>query len=570
MRRDTRPSRSSLVWSTAVSRSALFPLFLLTCVLACNGREARPAVPLVAPPSSGLAAAPAAGEPVHVRLLAFNDFHGNLMPPTQRLPKMDVPLGGAAYFAAHVKKLSAGHPNTLLVSAGDIIGASPLTSALFHDEPTIEVMNAMGLTATTIGNHELDEGVRELERVAHGGCHPKDGCKFESAFAGAKFDYLAANMTASASSNPPLPPYVVRDVAGIRIAFVGMPLEGTPHSVTPEAISGLAFDDEVKTANALVPELRAKGIETMVLLIHEGGETKNPGLDECTDLKGPIVRIVEKLDPAYDVVVSGHTHQLYNCTVAGRPVTSASSFGRVITAIDLDIDPTSKNVVRAEAHNHAVTHDIEPDKVVEAIVDRALAAAAPLENRVIGRITETLTGDSRGGRESTLGPIVADAQLEATRKAGATIAVMNAAGLRTDIVYAKSGAEKEDGLVTYGEAFAAQPFANGLVTLTISGEELAKVLERQLRGNGVFVSEGLVVHWDRASGAPPKLLLRGKPVAPSQALRVTANSFLAERDPGFAKATDRVPGPGDLEAFEQYFSKHKTVRPPTASRIVKP
>ena len=549
-------------------KKTLLLLPLVLSALACGGRDPQPLAP---PSKSAVAPSPAAleSEPIHVRLLAFNDFHGNLKPPTQKLPKSDVPVGGAAYFAAHLKKLATGHAHTLIVSAGDLIGASPLTSALFHDEPTIEVMNAIGLTATTIGNHELDEGVSELERMQRGGCHPKDGCKFESPFPGAKFAYLAANMTVKASKSAPLPPYVVREVAGIPIALVGMPLESTPHSVTPEAVAGLDFEDEDRAANALVPELRAKGIETMVLLVHEGGESKSTGLDECSDFKGPIVRIVEKLDPAYDVVVSGHTHQLYNCKVAGRPVTSASSFGRVITAIDLDIDPKTKNVIKAEAHNHAVTHDVEPDAAVQAIVDKAIAAAAPLENRVIGKITETLAGDARDGKEATLGRVIADAQLEATRKAGATVAIMNASGIRTDIVYPKSGDEKEDGLVTYGEAFAAQPFGNNLVTMTISGEELARTIERELRGNGIFVSEGLVVRWDRDSHAPPTLLLNGKPVAPTEQLRVTATSVLAERDPGLAKATDRTPGPDDLAALEQYFGKHKIVHAPKTARLVK-
>jgi 5'-nucleotidase len=507
-------------------------------------------------------------EPVRVRLLAFNDFHGNLMPPTQKLPKSDSPVGGAAYFAAHMKSLAAGHRNTLIVAAGDLIGASPLSSGLFHDEPTIDVLNAIGLTATTIGNHELDEGIGELERMRRGGCHPQDGCKFESPFPGAKFDYLAANMTLKASKQSPLPAYVVREVAGIPIALVGMPLEDTPSSVIPTGVAGLAFSDEVEAANALVPELRAKGIETIILLIHQGGESKSTGLDECSNLSGPIVRIVEKLDPAYDAIVSGHTHQLYNCKVAGRPVTSAASFGRVITTIDLEIDPKTKDVVKAEAHNHAVTHDVEPDAAVQAIVDRAVAAASPVENRVIGRITETLTGDRHSGQEATLALVVADAHLEATKKAGARIALVGAGGVRADLVYARSGDEKEDGLVTYGEAFAAQPFGNGLVTLTVSGAQLAKTVEHQLRRSGLYVSEGVVIHWNRDATVPPKLSLNGKPIAATDSIRITTNDYIANTDPTLAQITDRTRGIGDLEALEQYFANHKVVHRPKTPRVM--
>jgi 5'-nucleotidase len=547
---------------------------LVSFFVACGGNEPEPQQP-VAPSAKAVpvadAAPPAASASVQVRILAFNDFHGNLKPPTNKLPKIDQPVGGAAYFAAHLKKLAEGHPNTLIVSAGDLIGASPLTSGLFHDEPTIEVMNAIGLTATTIGNHELDEGADELLRMKKGGCHPKDGCKFDKDFPGAKFDYLAANVNVKASSSTLFPPYVIKEVAGIPIALVGMPLEDTPHSVLPEAVVGLEFGNEDKVANALVPELRKKGVETMILLIHEGGETKSPGLDDCHELKGSIVPIVEKLDAAYDAVVSGHTHQLYNCKVAGRPVTSASSFGRVITTIDLEIDPKTKDVIKAEAHNHAVTQDIPPDPTVQAIVDKAIAAAAPIENRVIGKITDTLSGGARNGQESTLGRVVADAELEATKKtAKAQVALVNAAGIRADILYAKSGDEKEDGLVTYGEAFAAQPFGNKLYTMTVTGEELAKTLERELRGAGVYVSEGLVVKWDRDAKDPPKLTLNGKAVTPAQKIRVTTNNFLADRDPGLAKVTERTPGPVDLDALEAYFAAKKIITPPKTSRLQKP
>jgi 5'-nucleotidase len=551
-----------------IRNSALGLVSLL--LLACGDSTPPPMPPPAPTPVAAVPpdAAPAAAAPVQVRILAFNDFHGNLKPPTNKLPKIDGPVGGAVYFAAHLKKLAEGHPNTIIVSAGDLIGASPLTSGLFHDEPTIDVMNAIGLSATTIGNHELDEGLDELLRMKNGGCHPKDGCKYSTSFGGAKFDYLAANVTKG--SEHPFPPYVIKEVGGIPIAFVGEPLEDTPHSVVPEGVAGLTFAPEAKTANALVPEIRARGVETMILLIHEGGEIRNPGLDECNDFKGSIIGIVEKLDPAYDAVVSGHTHQLYNCKVAGRPVTSASSFGRVITTIDLDIDPKTKNVIKAEAHNHAVTQDVPPDPAVAAIVDKAVAAAAPIENRVIGHISASLKGGGRDGEESTLGRVVADAELESTKKtAKAQVAIVNAAGIRADILYPKSGDEKEDGLVTYGEAFASQPFGNKLLTMTVTGAELASCLERELRGAGIYVSEGLVVHWDRDSKDPPKLTLNGKPVAPTQKIRLTTNNFLAERDPGLAKITDRTPGPLDLDALEQYFGNHKVVNPPKTARLQK-
>lgn len=549
------------------SRKLLLSTIAVAVIVSCGGPEEPAVAPVPSAKVAAADAAPPAPAVVKVRLLAFNDFHGNLKPPTNKVPKVDGPVGGAGYFAAHLKRLADGHPNTVIVAAGDLVGASPLTSALFHDEPTIAVMNTIGLGVTTIGNHELDEGMDELLRLKKGGCHPKDGCKFEKEFAGSKFDWLAANVTRGSES--PLPGYVIKEVGGIPIAFVGMPLEDTPRSVVPEGVAGLSFANEDKVANGLVPEIRAKGVETMILLIHEGGESKSPGLDECNDFKGSIVGIVEKLDPAYDAVVSGHTHQLYNCKVAGRPVTSASSFGRVITTIDLEIDPKTKNVTSAVAHNHAVTQDIAPDPTVQAIVDKAVAAAAPLENRVIGKISDTLAGGGRNGQESTLGRVIADAQLEATKKLGAKIAFVNAAGIRSDIVFAKSGDEKEDGLVTYGEAFAAQPFGNTLVTMTVTAADLAETLGRELRGAGVYVSDGLVVKWDRDSKEPPTLLFKGKPLKGTTPVKITTNNFLADRDPTLAKVKDRVNSGADLDALEAYFAAHKVVEPPKKPRLTK-
>ncbi|HVH47734.1 MAG TPA: bifunctional metallophosphatase/5'-nucleotidase [Labilithrix sp.] len=553
--------------------SAIFCLLAAATTLACGASTPEQTRPQAVTPSTPAAVrdAGAATDTIRVRLLAFNDFHGNLKPPTGHVPKVDGPVGGAPYFAAHLRKLATGQPNTLIVAAGDLVGASPLASALFHDEPTVAVMNAVGLSVTTIGNHELDEGIDELLRLRKGGCHPKDGCKLEPSFTGARYEMLGANMTSTTGGAPPLPAYVVREVGGVPIAFVGMPLEGTPHALPPESVTGLTFADEVKTANALVPEIRAKGVETIVLLIHQGGETTSPGLDECNDLRGPIVKIVEDLDPAFDAVISGHTHQLYNCKIGGRPVTSTSSFGRVITALDLDIDPKTRDVVRTEAHNHAVTHDIAPDPVVQAIVDRAAAVAAPLENRVIGHIAETLTAAGRNGGESPLGSVVADAQLEATKKLGAKAALVNAGGIRTDIVFRTGKDAKDNGVVTYGEAFAAQPFGNRLVTLTITAAELATVLERSFKADGIWISNGLTVRVDSAAnaGSGISLALDGKPLPPKANVRITTNSFLAERDPILRTGKDRVTGPIELDALEAYFAAHPVVSPPKKARILR-
>lgn len=540
----------------------------------CGDGGAKVATPAATPSPSSSASSTALARPapaaanVKVRLIAFNDFHGSLKPPTQKLPGTEGPVGGAVYFATHMKKLADGHPNTLVVAAGDLVGASPLTSAMFHDEPTIDVMNAIGLNVTAMGNHELDEGIDEVIRLKKGGCHPKDGCKLGATFGGAKYEILAANVTMTSTKQAPLPGYVIREVGGVPIGVIGLPLTGTPHAVAPEGVVGLSFADEVQSINALVPEIKQKGAETIVVLIHEGGEGRAPSLDACNDFKGPIVKIVEGLDKAIDVVVSGHTHQLYNCRVSGRPVTSAASFGRAITTIDLEIDPKTKDVVKSEAHNHAVTQEVTPDPTVQKILDHALSIAAPIENRVIGRITETLTASASGSAtgESPLGDVIADAQLEATKKLGAKVALVNQSGVRSDLIFAKSGEEREDGLVTYGEAFASQPFENRLVTLTVTGEALASVLEKTTTKGGLLVSQGLVVKMKEGVAT---LELGGKPLAPKSNVRITTNSFVAEREPALKEGKDRVAGPTDLEALEQYFKAHPKVSPPKKPRIIK-
>lgn len=548
----------------------LLPLALLP-LLAC---ETTPPPAAPTPPVASTPAAPPAAPPVVVRLLAFNDFHGNIKPPGGKVPKVEGEVGGAAWFGAHLKKLGAGQPNTLVVAAGDLVGASPLGSALFHDEPTVEIMNAFGLTATSLGNHELDEGPAEVLRLKNGGCHPKDGCQFDPQFPGAKYDILGANIHNTKDDSLFLPAYTVREVQGIKIGIVGMPLTGTPRTVTPAGTAGLRFEDEVKAANAVVPELKKQGIETIVLLIHEGGEAREPALDACNDFHGPIVKIAENLDPAYDVIVSGHTHQLYNCVVGKRPVTSSYSFGRVITAIDMTIDPKTKDVVKTEAHQHAVTHDIEPDPAVKAIVDKAEKMAAPLESRIIGTITETLSSKRAGNHlTSGLGTVIADAELEATKKSGAKLALVNSSGIRGDIQFAtKNGTDKTvDGQVTFGEAFATQPFGNTLVTLTVTGAELMQLLDRYVNsGAPMEVSEGFLAEYtvDGKRKTITDVKIGGVKLDPKGKIRLTTNSYLADHDSELRNATDRVVGPGDMEAFEAYFKAHKQITPPKKPRFV--
>jgi len=453
-------------------------------------------------------AAAAAPKPkdVQVQLLGLNDFHGHLeantpgtITPSPGAAR--VTAGGAEYFATHVRAKEATNPNTLIVSAGDLIGASPLLSALFHDEPTIEAMNLIGLDLNAVGNHEFDEGATELARMQNGGCHPTDGCQDGNGFAGAEFGFLAANVVDEATREPIFPPYAIRKFDGIKVGFIGMTLQGTPDIVSPSGVAGLDFLDEAETANRYAEELRNQhGVRAIVVLLHEGGVQSAPGgINDCNGISGPVVDIVGRTTSAVDLFVTGHTHSAYNCVLGGRPVTSASSFGRLLTDIDLTLDGNSKDVVQVSANNLIITQNVFKAPDITALIDRYNAIAAPLRDRVIGRISADITRTPDDSRENAAGNLIADAQLAATDDAGtgnAVAAFMNPGGVRADFTYAASRSEA-DGEVTYGEAFTVQPFGNSLVTMTLTGAQLYEMLKQQWCGgpSGRVLLPSATVHY---------------------------------------------------------------------------
>ena len=526
--------------------------------------------------------APPAG-PLSVKLIAINDFHGNLKPPQGGIRVPDparpgqflvVPAGGAEYLATAIAAAKAKNPHHAVVAAGDLIGATPLLSALFRDEPTIESMNAMGLEISAVGNHEFDKGAAELLRLQRGGCHPSEGCQGPSPFKGAKFMYLAASTIVRATGETLMPAYTVKRFEGVPVAFIGLTLEGTPRIVTPEGVRGLKFRDEAETVNELVPRLQSEGVQAIVLLVHEGG-IPTGGHDECPGISGPIVKIVERLHPAVDVVVSGHTHRAYNCRIAGRLVTSADSYGRMLSEIDLTIDRRSGDVVGARADNVIVrTQGFARDPVQTALIAAYEAAARPLAERVVGRLGGPLTRETNPAGENTVGQVVADSQLAATRAVGAQLALMNPGGLRADLLPAA------DGTVRYENLFAVQPFGNNLVTLTLSGEQLRLAIESQLRGSRPrvpLVSRGFGFTWDAARPdgrrvVPGSMTLDGRVVQPGDRVRVTVNSFMASGGDGYNaldQGAERQTGVMDVDAFEAYVKAHPSLAPGALDRIVR-
>jgi len=525
--------------------------------------------------------------PLEVKLLAINDFHGNLKSPggikikdpADPTKTISVPAGGSEAMATLVKEKRASAKHSVFVAAGDLIGASPLLSALFADEPTIESLSAMGLEVSAVGNHEFDKGVTELLRKQNGGCQSDKACLALHPFVGAKFKYLAASTTYKDSGKTIFPAYEIKTFEGISIAFVGLALKGTPDIVLPSGVAGVEFHDEAATVNALIPELKAKGIESVVVLIHEGGFPTGD-YDECPGISGPIVDIVKKLDPAVKVVVSGHTHKAYNCAIDGKLVTSGDKFGTIVTDIDLKIDHQTRQIVEAKAHNVIVRTDTyAKDPEQTALIAAYEKVAGPLIERPVGKIAATLPKAEAPSGEIALGDIIADAQLAATKaadKGAAVIAVTNPGGIRADLVK-----KREDGTVTYGDIFAVQPFSNNLVTVTLTGEELDTMLEQQWLNQPkpriLQISKGFSYTWSEAKPAGEKvdiasITLDGKPIDPKASYRVTVNNFLADGGDGFKvfrKAKDPLPGIFDVDALEDYLKTAGVVEAPTLGRIVK-
>src|SRR5262245_5892220 len=580
------------------------------------------------------AAAPAKQADTQVQLLAINDLHGHLAPSTPGSIQVgccnpvfkdgvqtgwtqkSVPAGGIAYLATHINILRAGHPNTITVAAGDLIGASPLVSALFHDEPTIEALNSIGMDVTGVGNHEFDEGVDELERMRYGnqlggdGCHPVDRCQDGTPFGGSIFPFLAANVFLHDTDETIFPPYAVRKLGNAKIGFIGLTFEGTPTVVTPSAVEGLDFKPEVSTVNALVEKLRSEqGVKAFVVLLHQGGAQRPPSppadpaatpagdeytdVNRCVNFNGPEMEaIADELDPRVSVIVSAHTHQPYVCEMSGKLVTSAASFGRVVTDIELTIDHRSKRVTEATALNHIVAQTVDKDADAQAILDKYAALSAPLANRVIGSIA----ADIRSGRdvpsgqnaagEQPMGDVIADAMLEATAPSdfgGAVAAFMNSGGVRGGLLFDQLSGGEQPGQVTYGEAFTVQPFGNTLVVKTCTGQQIYDVLNQQFNNpepgsNRIMLPSAEVTYQWTTDGGPH--IVDGSvsfdggttPIDKTADYRIAVNNFMAEGGDNytvFRSCTNPLGGEIDLDALGRYLGAHSPLAPPPPTRIEK-
>jgi 5'-nucleotidase len=572
------------------TRTAIWMLGLTLTLTAC------------APTMTG----PRPAQPVSVTVLGLNDFHGNLLPtgfsavkipdPKDATKTVNLPTGGAEIIGGYVDSVRATNPNTVLVGGGDLIGASPVISSLLRDEPSVDALSAIGMKASALGNHEFDQGLTELLRMQNGGCEssaPDKACKFDATYAGAKFKWLGANVVEKASGKNPFQPYYIEEIGGAKIAFVGAVTKTTPGIVSPSGVATLNFLDEAESANKYVPELKKANVDAIILLIHEGGDVKNPdGTADlqaymkggCMNLSGAIVDITKKLDPAFSAVISGHSHKGYNCLVGNVPVIQGDFYGHLLQRLDLSVDKANHKLLSIKAENVLMdTRSIAKNAAMTALVTKAQGLTDAVSKTVVGKLSAAqISRTANAAGESALGDVIADSQLAATSAAAqgsAVIALMNPGGIRADLL-----ASAADNAVTFGDAFAVQPFGNTLTVVTLTGAQLKTVLEQQWQGqpNGprvLQISKGFTYTYDLSQPDGSKVVagslkLNGAAVDPAANYRVVANSFLADGGDAFLEfknGTDRLAQPnlGDVDAFIAYLKANSPVSGGAQDRIVK-
>ncbi|MFD3501650.1 bifunctional metallophosphatase/5'-nucleotidase [Streptomyces sp. NPDC058676] len=557
--------------------------------------------------SKGKPGGQAPGRYQDVQLLSFNDLHGNLEPPSGssgRVTELQadgttktIDAGGVEYLATHLRQAREGNKYSITAAGGDMVGASPLISGLFHDEPTIEALNKLDLDVTSVGNHEFDEGARELGRLQNGGCHPTAGCYTDEEFEGADFPYLAANVLNEKTGKPILKPYWVWKKKDVKVGFIGVTLEDTPGVVSAEGVKGLKFKDEVETINKYAKVLQKQGVKSIVALIHEGGlpasasynyDCDSPGAGD--GISGPIVDIAKNITPQVDALVTGHTHAAYACTIndpSGKPrtVTSAASFGRLYTDTTLTYDRWTGDIARTAvaSANHVVTRTVPKATDMTELISKWNTLAAPIGNQAIGYISADIPS---AGTESPMGDLIADAQLAYGKELDpeTDLALMNPGGVRAGLTYAAKGAEG-DGVVTYAEGFTVQPFSNTVNLQDFTGTQLIQILKEQVSGTNtaapkiLLPSTGLTYTLDLTKTGADRVVadtvkLNGTAIDPAATYRVATNSFLAGGGDGIltlGQGTNDLVGGDDLAALEKYLKANSSaanpIAPPVTNRI---
>ncbi|MFC4427308.1 bifunctional metallophosphatase/5'-nucleotidase [Deinococcus navajonensis] len=534
-------------------------------------------------------------QPVDVTVLGLNDFHGNLDPTAfagVQVPKADgtgttsLLAGGAEAIGGELAAVRATNPNTIFVGGGDLIGASPVTSSLLRDEPTVAALSKLGMKASALGNHEFDQGLKELLRMQNGGCDsnaPDKACKFEATYAGASFKWLGANVVYKANGTNPFEPYYIEEVGGAKIGFIGAVLKDTPTIVSPTGVAELDFLDEATSINKYVRVLKAKGVDAIVVLIHQGGVLKQGSTEKfntvgCRDLEGDIVPIAQKIDPAVSAIISGHTHQGYNCVVpdpTGKPriVIEGDQYGHLLQRLDLTVDKANHKVLSVKAENVVIDYTQRKtngtlDANMTALIKTAQAKTDVVKNQFVVNLgAAQIKRAADRASESALGDVIADAQLEATKAQGAVIAFMNPGGIRADL----PGTVKANNAITFGDVFAVQPFGNTMAVMDLTGAQIKALLEQQTAGpnagtNAKVLQVSAGFTYTLTLTAPEgqrvsALKLNGVAIDPAATYRVAMNSFLSTGGDNFTvfkegKNVVQLAGLADVDALVSYLKAH--------------
>ena len=526
-------------------------------------------------------------KPVDVNIASINDFHGNLLPSPLAYTdasapggKVSMKAGGIDALSGAVAQLRQQDPQLLLIGAGDMVGGSPPISSMWADEPTLDALHLLGLKFSVVGNHELDQGKAELLRQIEGGCtsvRPDKACQFQKDFRGAGFPYLSANLIDTQTGKRLLPAYQIEEANGAKIAFVGATLRDVATYVSAKAMNGLKTLDEAQAVNALVPELQKQGVDAIVLVVHQGGETPEAfDKPDCSQLSGDIMDVTQRLDPAIKVVITAHTHQGYLCKVGDRLVTQGSSYGRLLTHLTLTVDPVKHQLLGVKAQNIVVDpKQFKPMPQVAALMQnveaRSLAHLSKPVARIAARAVERKLNPAG---ESAMGDLIADAQLNATRALGAQVAFTNLGGMRADLIL-----EPEQAQLNFGQVATVQPFNNTLNIMTLSGAQLYALLEQQWQDGGMGFyplqpSASLTYRWDAGKPKgqrviPGSVAIDGTPVQADALYKVTVNSFMADGGDNFAVLKDAKArldtGLNDLEALIGYLQAQDQAGTPAGS-----
>jgi 5'-nucleotidase len=561
-----------------------------------------PAVPWPPPDATVSWQAPAAASSLPsaltLRVLTFNDFHGNLQTPAA--PDGLRPAGGAAVLAAYLQAARARDPgDTLIIHAGDLLGASPPITRLLQNEPAIQFLNLLADAACpygeathffaaatwrqepdpchvigTPGNHEFDAGPAELLRLLNGG-NAKAGPFLQNPWRGSRVPYVCANVLDKRTGRTLLPPYTVVVIQGIPVGVIGAVLKETPTLVPAWATADLTFTDEATAINAAAKELQAQGVHTLLVTIHQG--VVPVSTPQGFEWHGPLLRIVAQLDPGIDVVISGHTHNYTNALWpdrAGKPVLVVQdfSYGMAFGELTLKLDRRSGRVLAKAATVLPAWADagagLHPDASVAKLTQDAQDAVGPRVARLLGHSAIALTRSMSAAGESVLGDIVADAQRAAVH---ADMALMNPGGLRADLA---------PGPITWGDVLTLHPFGNRILALQMTGAQLRRALEEQWSADPAAIprilkTSGLYYAWDPARPAGSHVVLacdaQHRRILAAATYRVAVNDFLVgggDDFKGFGSLPVAQVGPLDTEAFESYLKTlHGPLTAPSGPRI---